>query len=383
MEIETDTAQDQLAAKKKVTIIGGLVNLVLSALKIVFGWFGQSHALVADGIHSLSDLLTDVLVYVAAEQGAKEADEKHPYGHARFETLATVALGGVLVAVAGAIVWDAITGIFSDQALAKPSWIVLVIAGVSIICKEGLFRLTLDVANKTNSPLMKANAWHHRSDAVSSLVVLIGVAIEILGYHYFDAIAALIVGLMVAKIGLSLINEAGKELVDTAIEPELLEQVKKTILKVHGVRALHFLRTRQMAGQVLVDVHILVAPTISVSEGHLITEKVSQVLQGTFERVSEVMVHIDSEDDEVSSPSLDLPLRDELLKMLDEAWADLAEKEQIKNVNLHYLEGKVFVEIELPLMLLSSHKEVEQLIQAYESKGSAIDEVDSVKVLFG
>jgi len=382
MQKETDVIQNDLLAKKKVTVIGAIVNIVLSALKIVFGWLGQSHALVADGIHSLSDLLTDALVYFAAHQGAKEADEKHPYGHARFETLATIILGIVLIAVAGAIVWDAIQRVLVDDVLMKPSWIVLVIAGLSIIFKEGLFWLTLKVANKTNSPLMKANAWHHRSDAISSLVVLIGVAIEMMGYHYFDALAALIVGLMVAKMGFSLVNDASKELVDTALEPELIEQVKAIILGVSGVRELHFLRTRRMGGQALVDVHIMVEPKISVSEGHLISEKVRVALIGKLDNLSEVMVHIDPEDDEMYSPSLDLPLRASLVKMLDKAWAGLVEKEQITNINLHYLEGKVLVEIELPLVLFSSHEDVEQLIQAFKTRGSVIREVQSVKVLF-
>ena len=382
MQKEMDVIQSDLLAKKKVTVIGAIVNIVLSALKIVFGWLGQSHALVADGIHSLSDLLTDALVYFAAHQGAKEADEKHPYGHARFETLATIILGIVLIAVAGAIVWDAIQRVLVDDVLIKPSWIVLVIAGLSIIFKEGLFWLTLKVANKTNSPLMKANAWHHRSDAISSLVVLIGVAIEMMGYHYFDALAALIVGLMVAKMGFSLVNDASKELVDTALEPELIEQVKAIILGVSGVRELHFLRTRRMGGQALVDVHIMVEPKISVSEGHLISEKVRVALVGKLENLSEVMVHIDPEDDEMYSPSLDLPLRASLVKMLDKAWAGLVEKEQITNINLHYLEGKVLVEIELPLVLFSSHENVEQLIQAFKTRGSVIREVQSVKVLF-
>ena len=382
MQKETDVIQNDLLAKKKVTVIGAIVNIVLSALKIVFGWLGQSHALVADGIHSLSDLLTDALVYFAAHQGAKEADEKHPYGHARFETLATIILGIVLIAVAGAIVWDAIQRVLVDDVLMKPSWIVLVIAGLSIIFKEGLFWLTLKVANKTNSPLMKANAWHHRSDAISSLVVLIGVAIEMMGYHYFDALAALIVGLMVAKMGFSLVNDASKELVDTALEPELIEQVKAIILGVSGVRELHFLRTRRMGGQALVDVHIMVEPKISVSEGHLISEKVRVALIGKLDNLSEVMVHIDPEDDEMYSPSLDLPLRASLVKMLDKAWAGLVEKEQITNINLHYLEGKVLVEIELPLVLFSSHENVEQLIQAFKTRGSVIREVQSVKVLF-
>lgn len=372
----------ELSEKKKITVIGAVVNLVLSALKIVFGWLGQSHALVADGIHSLSDLLTDALVYFAAHHGSKDADEDHPYGHARFETLATVILGAILVAVAGAIIWDAVVRVLNDDAQLAPSWIVLLVAAVSILSKEVLFRQTLAIAKKTKSNLMKANAWHHRSDAISSLVVLIGVAIEMAGYQYFDAIAALIVGLMVAKIGFELVNDASKELVDTAVEPELVEDVKKTILRVNGVRELHFLRTRRMGGKALVDVHIIVEPKISVSEGHLISETVRLGLLKDIENVSEVMVHIDPEDDEMFSPSINLPLRDTLLIALDKAWQEISEKDKVKAVRLHYLEGCIELELELPLTLLESGNKPEDLVNKFTEQSLKVAEVSKVSVLF-
>lgn len=368
-------------AKKDITVIGGVVNFILSIFKIGCGWFGQSHALIADGFHSLSDLLTDGLVYYASHHAGHEADEKHPYGHARFETLATVILGALLVAVAGAIIWNAIARFFNDDVLLH-GWLIITIAVASVLSKEVMFHLTMKVAKDTKSELMKANAWHHRSDAISSLVVLLGVGLEMAGFQYFDSIAALIVGLMVAKIGVDLVLSASKELVDTALDADVLEKIKQIILSVSGTRELHFLRTRKMGETALVDVHILVDPKISVSEGHLISETVRLSLIKGVENIGEVMVHIDPEDDEMYSPSVELPLRNSLLCQFNEAWEGLAEKDGVSNVNLHYLDGKVEVEIELPLDSIESVDQARDVSEKFEMKTLALPKVRDVKVLF-
>ena len=368
-------------AKKSITVIGGVVNLVLSILKIGFGWLGQSHALIADGFHSLSDLLSDGLVYYASHHAGHEADEEHPYGHARFETLATVILGSLLVAVAGAIIWGAIARFFNDEVITH-GWLIIVIAILSVLAKEVMFHLTMRTARETRSDLLKANAWHHRSDAISSFVVLIGVGLEMAGFHYFDSIAALIVGLMVVKIGVDLVLGASKELVDTALDADVVEQIKQVILSISGVRELHFLRTRKMGETALVDVHILVDPKISVSEGHLISETVRLSLINEVENIGEVMVHIDPEDDEMYSPSVALPLRKELLMQLDKAWEGLPEKANIKDINLHYLEGNVEVEIVLPLDTMRNIDQAEELSEKFIGKTLMMPQVESVKVLF-
>ena len=368
-------------AKKKITVIGGVVNLVLSILKIGFGWMGQSHALIADGFHSLSDLLTDGLVYYASHHGSQDADEEHPYGPARFETLATVILGAVLIAVAGAIVWDAISRFFNDETLSY-GWLILGVAALSIVSKEVLFHLTMKTANDTHSALLTANAWHHRSDAISSLIVLVGVGLEMAGFRYFDSIAALIVGLMVVKIGFDLVLDASKELVDTALDADTVEQIKQIILGVTGVKELHFLRTRKMGEKALIDVHIIVNPLISVSEGHLISEAVRLSITNEMDNINEVMVHIDPEDDEVVSPSIALPSRAELMGQLDTVWAELAEKEVVKNITLHYLEGTITVEIELPVALVETPKKAETIASSFEGRTLTVPEISHVKVLF-
>ncbi|MGB0237676.1 MAG: cation diffusion facilitator family transporter [Cycloclasticus sp.] len=375
------TTMSETTAKKKITVIGGVVNLILSVLKIGFGWLGQSHALIADGLHSLSDLLSDGLVYYASHHAGHEADEQHPYGHARFETLATVILGTLLMAVAGAIIWDAISRFFNDQTLSH-GWLVISVAVVSVLSKEVLFHLTMVTAKKTASDLLRANAWHHRSDAISSLVVLFGVGLEMAGFQYFDSIAAIIVGLMVMKIGVDLVLSSSKELVDTALDADVVENIKRIILEVNGTRELHFLRTRKMGATALVDVHILVDPKISVSEGHLISETVRLSLIKGIENIGEVMVHIDPEDDEKYSPSVNLPLRDRLMSQFDEAWGELIQKHEVSNINLHYLDGKVEVEIELSLDSVESVQQAQALSEQFKARTLSVPNVTTVKVVF-
>jgi len=375
------TTMSETTAKKKITVIGGVVNLILSVLKIGFGWLGQSHALIADGLHSLSDLLSDGLVYYASHHAGHEADEQHPYGHERFETLATVILGTLLMAVAGAIIWDAISRFFNDQTLSH-GWLVISVAVVSVLSKEVLFHLTMVTAKKTASDLLRANAWHHRSDAISSLVVLFGVGLEMAGYQYFDSIAAIIVGLMVMKIGVDLVLSSSKELVDTALDADVVENIKRIILEVNGTRELHFLRTRKMGATALVDVHILVDPKISVSEGHLISETVRLSLIKGIENIGEVMVHIDPEDDEKYSPSVNLPLRDRLMSQFDEVWGELIQKHEVSNINLHYLDGKVEVEIELPLDSVESVQQAQALSEQFKARTLSVPNVTAVKVAF-
>lgn len=375
------TTMSETTAKKKITVIGGVVNLILSVLKIGFGWLGQSHALIADGLHSLSDLLSDGLVYYASHHAGHEADEQHPYGHERFETLATVILGTLLMAVAGAIIWDAISRFFNDQTLSH-GWLVISVAVVSVLSKEVLFHLTMVTAKKTASDLLRANAWHHRSDAISSLVVLFGVGLEMAGYQYFDSIAAIIVGLMVMKIGVDLVLSSSKELVDTALDADVVENIKRIILEVNGTRELHFLRTRKMGATALVDVHILVDPKISVSEGHLISETVRLSLIKGIENIGEVMVHIDPEDDEKYSPSVNLPLRDRLMSQFDEVWGELIQKHEVSNINLHYLDGKVEVEIELPLDSVESVQQAQALSEQFKARTLTVPNVTGAKVVF-
>jgi cation diffusion facilitator family transporter len=331
-----------------VTLVGSALDLTLGVLKIVFGYLANSQALIADGVHSLSDLATDFMVLFAAKHGSKDADEAHPYGHGRFETLATVALGIALIVVAGGIAWDAIERLFHPEELSQPGVLALVIAGASVVSKEWIYHYTMRLARKLKSNMLRANAWHSRSDAISSVVVMIGVGGTMAGLDYLDSVAAVIVGAMVGKIGWDLVWQSVHELVDTGLDPERVELIRREVLSVGGVRELHMLRTRQMGGEALVDVHVIVDPRLSVSEGHYIGEKVRRRLIKEVEEVADVMVHVDPEDDEKMAPSLNLPNRAWVEEQLQQRWQGLKIASNIARLNLHYLNGKIEVELCLP-----------------------------------
>ncbi len=337
----------------RITVIGAVVDFLLAVVKIVVGFLAHSQSLIADGIHSLSDLLTDGVVLVAARHAHQDADEDHPYGHGRFETIATVALGIALMGLAVGIALDAVYRLVEGEPHALPGIAALVVAGLSVLSKEILYRYTVFVARRHNSPMLKANAWHHRSDALSSVVVLFGVGGAMAGHWYLDGLAAIGVGLMIAKIGWDLAWNAVRELVDTALEPERVEAIRKAILDVDGVVSLHFLRSRRMAGEALVDVHIQVSPTISVSEGHYVSETVRRRVIGQIDEVTDVMVHIDPEDDEAVPSPPDLPLRGELLERLQRHWREIEAAREIRDVTLHYLEGRIQVILHLPVETLA------------------------------
>lgn len=329
----------------RTALVGGVANSVLSVLKIGIGTIGQSQSLVADGIHSLSDLATDVLVWIAGRQASRGPDAEHPYGHGRYETMATLVLALLLLAVAIGVGWDAALRLFSPDDLLTPGWITLLAALVSIIVNEALYWYTLFYARRVRSDMLRANAWHHRSDAISSIVVLIGIGGTLAGLPYLDAIAACIVAVMIARIAWDLGSDAVRELVDTGLDPERLAAVRETILHVGGVRDLHMLRTRRIGGTVSTDVHVLVDPYISVSEGHHISVKVEQELKRRIDEIEDVTVHIDPEDDATAPPTMGLPSRREALARLAAHWANLPELARPERVQLHYLDGGIEVQV--------------------------------------
>ena len=360
------TIKQRKQETNRITLWGVAVNLVLAVIKIFGGIVGQSQALLADGIHSLSDLASDGMVLLAVKHAGEDADEDHPYGHARYETLATVALGILLIGVAVGITYGAVTRLQHPEEIAVPALFTLIIAAISIFSNEGLYHATRKVAKKIRSPLLEANAWHHRSDAVSSIVVLIGIGATYIGYPLLDAVAAILVALMIAKIGLDLSRQSVQELVDTALEPEMVEKIKQTILDIDDVRELHMLRSRRMGHNALIDVHILVSPKLSVSEGHHISEAVEKTLIEKFDAVNDVTVHIDPEDDETAASCKHLPLRGELLLELSDKWSNHAVLKNIDDITLHYLNGHISVDARIPLAHLKQLEDAEALKQDFD-----------------
>ena len=329
---------ERFAAAKKSTWISIWVNLLLTVLQLVVGFFGKSQALMADGLHSLSDLLADIMVLFANRHGNRHADANHPYGHARIETAATLILGVTLVILGVLLLVAAGVRLQNPQNIQTVHPLTLWVALFTLVSKEGLFRYMLAVAKRVRSQMLVANAWHARSDAASSLVVVIGIGGNLLGYTFLDLVAAAAVGVMIAHMGGKFALEALAELVDTGLEAEEVEAIRSTLLATPGVRGLHELRTRKMADDALVDAHVIVDPKISVSEGHYIAEAARQAVL-TQHHVMDVMVHIDPEDDLQAKPNAHLPSREVLLNHLaGRLGHDLPLS---SHTVLHYLDGKV------------------------------------------
>ena len=334
--------------KAKASYVGAAINVSQTALKIGFGIFWQSSALIADGVHSLSDLLSDFLVIVAVRIGSREADYDHPYGHRRYETIATTILGLSLIAIGSGIAYAVMKRMEQPEHLSTPDVMSLGIVVLSIIINEWLFHYTKHIAKVTRSKLLLANAWHQRSDALSSLVVLIGIGGVLLGYPLADAIAAIVVALMVAKIGLSLVMQSLKELVDTSLPPAVLDEIRAAILAIDGVEGIHLLRSRQMGEDALLDAHIIVDPRITVSEGHNIGDAVRDELIARFDDVMDVLVHVDPENDEGLFEKSPL-YRADVRVLLDEYLVDV--KTDIEDFKIHYLDRRVEIEVILPFTL--------------------------------
>jgi len=374
--------EERYQEARKVTLVGSAVDLLLGVAKIVVGYIGNSQALIADGIHSFSDLATDGLVLFAVKHGRREADEKHPYGHGRIETLTTVILGVALIGVAIGIAYDASLRLMHPELLMHPGWLALVVATISIISKEAIYQYTIRIAEKHNSNLLRANAWHSRSDAISSVIVVIGVLGSMAGFEYLDALAAIGVGLMVGKIGFDLAWQSAQELIDTAMEPEEIEEITKAIQSVDDVVALHMLRTRRMGSDGLVDVHILVNPKISVSEGHRVSDTVRAQIMREVEAVTDVMVHIDPEDDEKAAPCSGLPLRKEVLGILQRRWQGLEATKHIEKTVLHYLDGKIHVELLLPFGELASIADAQSMADKLNRLAQEEECIADVRIYF-
>ena len=336
------TQHDRYWQAKKVTLIGAISNAFLGIIKLIGGFLFHSHALFADGIHSFSDLIADTMVLLASKYGSLDADDSHPYGHQRIETAATLFLSLLLILAGLGIAWDSIYELFHATYTA-PLWQSIPIICISILCNELLFHYTLHIGNRIKSKLITANAWHHRSDAASSLVVFLGLIGSFAGFTYLDTVAAIIVALMIIKMGWEYGWHSVKELVDTAVSPELLQQIEQVIQEIDGVKKIHQLRSRFMGGDVLIDVHILVSPKISVSEGHYIAQHVHQALTEQIESVKDVIVHVDPEDDETCKPSQHLPGRKVLQEqLLNQVHIDFP---HILFWNVHYLDGKIGIDI--------------------------------------
>ncbi len=337
--------QQRYETAKRVTIVNTAMDVTLGFLKIIVGYLAHSHALLADGIHSFSDLIGDSLILIAAKMGGKMPDKDHPYGHKRIETLAAMVIAIILLMVGGSIIYNTYQHIQQETLATIYSAPVIIAALISIAVKEWLYRYTLTKGKIIHSNLLITNAYHNRSDVWVSALVLISATANIFGIPYADNISAGIIGVVIIYSGIRLFFRGMLELIDTGVDETMLEEIKKCIQTVPGVVSIHQLRTRSHGGKVFIDAHILVNPLISVSEGHHIGEKVHEQLLKIFPEVADVIVHIDPENDETSQPNLSLPTRPEITAQLQQYWQDLPGYQQIEKIDIHYCNGQIYLEI--------------------------------------
>ncbi len=365
---------------RRVTLVGALVNAGLASLQILFGLLGRSQALLADGLHTLSDLATDFIVLYASKQASQDADEEHPYGHGRIETLASLLLGGILAAVGIGI---GVRGVESmvDPVQTNPEVITVIFALLAIFSKEGLYRYTLRAAKKTHSALLESNAWHHRSDALSSIVVVSGISAQLLGVPHMDAVAAIVVGIMILVMGIGLARKALSELIDTSLDIDLVENVRETMLQYDSVTGIHNLRSRSMGGLGYVDAHIEVDSDLTVSEAHYIAHRMEHLVKKKFPQIIDVQIHIDPLDDAVQESVLArLPDRTRIEDDLAAAWEGIAEAGEIQQTRLHYLDEKLELDLIMPASMCTP--EHAAAVSELQSRALKLDYVGQVHIYY-
>jgi divalent metal cation (Fe/Co/Zn/Cd) transporter len=292
VENSGDASAEKQSAAKKSTLVSVAVNLALTVSQVFAGLLSGSQGLIADGIHSLTDLVADFVVLFANHHSAKDADEDHHYGHQRYETAASLFLGISLLVVGLGMLWSAGHKIVNPIIATQISIIALYVALGALAAKEILFRYMLAVAERVRSSMLVANAWHARSDAASSLVVSVGIVGALLGFPILDSVGALIVGLMIVRTGWSFSWDALNDLMDRAVSEEEHQHIERIILSTHGVLGCHDLRTRKMGDMILVDVHIEVDANATVRVGHDIALAAANQVKAELP-VLNVMTHID------------------------------------------------------------------------------------------
>ncbi len=377
-----DQGQQQILARaaeaQKATWVSVAVNLVMTVLQMLVGWLAHSQSLIAHGLHSFSDLLSDFLVIYASRQSAHPADARHPYGHARVETAATLILGASLTLIGLGILWESGMRLQHVETLQAVEFSALWVAIATVISKEGLYRYLIRVAEKQRSQLLTANALHTRADAASALVVVVGIAGALMGWSFLDLAAAALMGFMILRMGVELAWGAIKELIDTGLDEAQVAAIRQTLLSTPGVLGLHQLRTRRMAHQALVDTHVQVDTRLSVSEGHRIAELARARVLREHPEVLDVLVHIDPEDDlEPDILNSPLPGREELLRELQPLLAELPVPEKVV---IHYIRGKVEVEVFLTHLFFTGGESLQQAEAVVAERLKAHRQIRSVSL---
>lgn len=343
----TSEHQENLSSERRaasrVTVIGMLLDAVLGFIKVIGGILFHSQALLVDGIHSFSDVASDLVVLGVMRVSRQGPDADHPYGHQRIETMGTMVLGSFLIAVGAALAWDNTLRLMGESSVDLPEWPVLVAAAISIGSKEWIYRYTRRVGISIRSDLIIANAWHSRTDAFSSVIVLLSTIGAMLGYVWLDILAAVVISAIIIHIGWKFTWDSVKELVDTGLSPEDTRMLKDIALEIDGVRNIHELRSRRMGHDIMLDIHLVVRPEISVSEGHQIGMQVVSAMREQLDNIIDINFHIDAENDEDHpQTSEQLPSRGEIRTMLNSHIKKLPPDSKLR---LHYLRNKVHMEL--------------------------------------
>lgn len=347
------SSQTQRQQAQRINLVTAVADALLGIIKISVGTVASSGALLADGIHSLADLFTDLMVMVATHFGRQAPDKQHPYGHGRIETMASLGLGFLLIAIAAIMGWDSIQALFLPQH-STIGYAALGVTVLALLVKEAIFHWTIKAAREQHSPLLEASAWHSRSDSLSSLIVLIGLIGNLCGVHWLDPLAALLVSFLVGRIGAETLWQASRELIDTTLSDEEIDSIRKSALAISELRDIHDLRARHVGAMICLDVHLLVDDDLSASEAHEIGNAVSSAIRQDHPSIRDITFHIDIEDDHLESHAAQhLPLREEVKAALDAAWQDESWWPVCQKMTLYYPPHKAgqirYIDIDLYL----------------------------------
>ncbi len=278
---------------KHLTVIGVGGNIVLSLFKLFAGIIGNSAAMISDAAHSLSDVFATAIAFVGAKISRKGTDHEHPYGHERIECIASQILSMILIVTAIGIMYSAITSMINGTYMDNtPTILPLIAAIVSIVVKEGMFWYTMHYARVIDSDAFRADAWHHRSDALSSIGALIGIALAMMGYPIADPIASLVISIFIIKVAWDILNDSYKKMLDTSCDDNTENSLRVVICNVDGVKSIDSIHTRLFGNRIYVDVEIAVDSKLTVEEGHRIAEEVHDRIESEFSKVKHVMVHV-------------------------------------------------------------------------------------------
>jgi cation diffusion facilitator family transporter len=362
----------------KAIAVGAFANLFLSLIKFAGGIFGNSIALVADAFHSLCDLITDGVVYISHGVGQMPPDKNHPYGHGRAETIGTTVVGLLIIVTGLGVIFEA-WEMVTKNIEKIPSWLAAIIAIISVFIKEGLYRYTCKVGEALKSPSLTVNAWHHRTDAISSIAAFIGILGAWNGIAIMDPFAGVFVGLMVCKVGYDFSREGFRDLMDTALSEEHTQRIFSILDEIPEVIHYHNLRSRTIGGEFLIDVHILVDSEMTVTEGHFVAEVVRRNLIKAFKNVQDVLVHIDGEPD-AELENLYPLTRKELIEITKPVFENIHGLKSGPEIRTHHIKGKTLLDVFLQIENNQEIKGIQKRINEVKSQLEEIPQIDRARI---